>query len=307
MGWESAAAWLVCPHCDPDSAPAGLFTAGATLRCAGGHSFDVAADGHVNLLPAQRRLPDTVGDSKAMLLARRRFLDGGHYAPLSEALNRLVSRHLANAPPASGQLPGAPAKGRSCRGMPRPGAAILDVGCGEGYYLGRLQHHLARWPVYPFGVDVAKAGLSLAARRHREAHFVVADGAARLPFATGTVQVLLSVFAPRHPAEFGRVLAPAGLLLVVIPTPDHLREVRAALPMLDIEADKERHIVERLAPGFQLTGTTTLEYELSLSPTAVANLVGMTPGARRGGQVAPGAGDLRTPVGFTLLAFGPRG
>ncbi len=307
MGWESAAAWLVCPHCGPDSAPAGLFTAGATLRCADGHTFDVAADGHVNLLPARRRLPDMVGDSKAMLLARRRFLDGGHYAPLSEALNQLAGRHLANAAPASGLLPGAPAQGRPGGGMPPPGRAILDVGCGEGYYLGRLQHHLARWPIYPFGVDVSKAGVSLAARRHRGAHFVVADGSARLPFATGSVQVLLSVFAPRHPAEFGRVLASTGLLLVVIPTPDHLREVRAAQPMLEIEADKERRIVERLAPGFHLTGTTTLEYELSLNPTAVANLVGMTPGARRGRQVAPGAGDVRTPVGFTLLAFGPRG
>ncbi|MDQ3699399.1 MAG: methyltransferase domain-containing protein, partial [Chloroflexota bacterium] len=264
MGWECAVAWIVCPLCRPGTSDAGLTAAGASLRCARGHAFDIAADGHVNLLPATRRLPDTVGDSKAMLQARRRFLEQGHYAPLSDALNRMVERNLAHlltspvtdgsaaSPPALGLTTGGPIAGSLAEGGPasvsptagdptaggrsRAGIAILDVGCGEGYYLRRLRQHLApslgHTPLHTFGVDVAKAGVSLAARRDAGGRFVVADGTVRLPFATRSMQVLLSVFAPRSATEFGRVLAPGGLLLVAIPMPDHLREARAVVPLL---------------------------------------------------------------------------
>ncbi|MGJ8687515.1 MAG: putative RNA methyltransferase, partial [Spongiibacteraceae bacterium] len=49
-------------------------------RCPQGHCFDVAKQGHVNLLPVQNKKSREPGDSKAMIAARRDFLNSGAYA-----------------------------------------------------------------------------------------------------------------------------------------------------------------------------------------------------------------------------------
>jgi 23S rRNA (guanine745-N1)-methyltransferase len=293
--WAAAAAWLVCPRCGQGLRPS---PTGQALTCPTGHSFDVAAAGYVNLLLANRRLPPAVGDDPAMLRARRRFLDGGHYRPLAEALGRLTEEGLAGWP---------------ASGLPDlPGPAILDVGCGEGSYLGQLQRGLtetiAGQPVYRFGMDVAKTAVAMASRRDDAGHFVVADARRGLPFRAAAFQVVLSVFAPRPPAELRRVVAPGGRLLVAVPTPDHLRELRATVPLLGIEPEKERRLVERLAGGFRLARRVTLEYELTLSDAEVTDLVGMTPSARHLPPTAGwpvGAAGGKVTAGFAVFSFVP--
>lgn len=63
--------------------------------CPRGHSFDRAAAGYVHLLPANKLHSKDPGDDKAMAAARNRFLSGGYYDPLRDALTRLA---LAYAP-----------------------------------------------------------------------------------------------------------------------------------------------------------------------------------------------------------------
>jgi 23S rRNA (guanine745-N1)-methyltransferase len=232
-----------------------------------------------------------------MLHARRAFLSRGYFAPCSDAINGLVASHLT----ASASLFGS---------GDIEAVNILDVGCGEGYYLDRLYVHLRErldQPVICHGVDVAKDAACLAARRSPELHVVVADVTARLPYADGSFQALLNVFAPRNPSEFARILAPEGLLLVVIPTQQHLRELRAIAPLLNIEQDKQQRVVERLSERFALAAVTTLEYDIVLSGADLTHLAQMTPSAR---HLSPEALDglrkqtiLRTHVGFALLQF----
>src|SRR5437660_595749 len=102
---------LACPVCN-----AALARGDQTLKCANRHSFDIAREGYINLL--RKKLP---GDSREMLQARRDFFEHNHYHPLSAMLNELVSSHIHN--------------------ISSP-ITILDAGCGEGYYLGRLQQYL---------------------------------------------------------------------------------------------------------------------------------------------------------------------
>lgn len=265
---------LVCPICE---LPLGREE--SAYRCAAGHSFDVAREGYVNLL--RRPYP---GDTKEMLRARRAFLDAGHYRPLAEAVASRVVAHLAAA---------------------RPDAAtLLDAGCGEGYYTaavcGALRQRLPGLRADCYGLDVAKEAVRLAARRAPGATFVVGNVNDRLPFADASLAVVLDVFAPRNPAEFGRVLAPGGLLLVVIPGPGHLAEPRAALGLLEIEPDKERHVATQLASAFVLADREALELPLRLSGVDLANLVAMSPSAR---HVAPEAYDrARQLDGFAATA-----
>ena len=49
----------------------------SSLVCENGHSYDIARQGYVNLLPVQLKRSKRPSDSKAMVLARREFLDSG--------------------------------------------------------------------------------------------------------------------------------------------------------------------------------------------------------------------------------------
>ncbi len=271
---------LRCPLCRAD-----LRREEATLRCATGHAFDLAREGYINLLG--KGLP---GDSAAMLQARRAFLARGGYAPLAAAVSAAVGRHLATW---AGAAP-----------------AVLDAGCGEGYYLGVLRTQLAAQGVAEArlaGMDIAKEAVRLAARAYPTVAWAVADSWGRLPLADGALAALLDIFAPRHPAEFARVLAPGGLLLVVIPGPTHLAEVRAALPLVGIEEDKAARVQEAFATAFDLLPTQSLDYRLPLDRAALTDLVAMTPSARHltaeGATALAALDGLETTVSFRLLPF----
>lgn len=117
----------------------------------------------------------------------------------------------------------------------------------------------------------------MAARRYPGIGFVVADLTTRLPIATASVGLLLNIFAPRNPDEFARIVAPGGSLLVAIPAPDHLAELRAALSLLAIEPEKERHVSAQLADAFAPVSAESITYPLRLSRTTASALVTMTP------------------------------
>src|SRR5882724_7875626 len=102
---------LACPFCQ-----GALEEMGKSLVCPNRHSFDIAREGYVNLL--RKKLP---GDTREMLVARRAFLERGFYQSLSDVLNQLVVTRIQEMEQA---------------------VYILDAGCGEGYYLGRLWHVL---------------------------------------------------------------------------------------------------------------------------------------------------------------------
>ena len=185
-----------CPIC---GAP--LTREGRTYTCPNRHCYDVAREGYVHLLPANQKHSANPGDDKAMIAARTAFLDGDYYAPLREALCRVVSAH-------GGQNP-----------------KILDVGCGEGYYTQGLSQ-LSGAQIA--GVDLSKAGLKKAARRVNEGEFAVAS-VYHLPVADEAVDVVVDCFAPLALEEYRRVLRKGGLFVYVVPAPQHLMEMKAVL------------------------------------------------------------------------------
>ncbi|QBD80656.1 methyltransferase domain-containing protein [Ktedonosporobacter rubrisoli] len=239
---------LTCPVC-----ATGFEQIDKTLTCEHGHTFDVAREGYVNLL--KKKLS---GDTREMLTARRSFFAHGYYAPLADALTRLLHAYL---PP----------------GQPR----ILDAGCGEGYYLGHMLHYLSNQPGYEqscaLGLDVSKDAVKMAAKKYPAASFVVANLKERLSIADSSVEAILNVFAPRNMDEFARILSARGLLLIVIPGSEHLQQLRSVLPLLQIEEHKQRHVLEQAAAHFHLLTTSGLSYTLQLAREEIAQLVTMTP------------------------------
>ena len=252
------------------------------LKCDNSHSFDMAKEGYVNLL--RKKLS---GDTREMLQARRGFLERGFYQPLSDTLNALIALRLDRLSPSGN---------------------VLDAGCGEGYYLGRLQQSLAgQEPSCLLGLDISKDAIRMAAKRYQAASFAVANLKERLVIADQSMHVVFNVFAPRNPAEFARVLVPGGALIVVIPGPHHLEGLRTELPLLRIEEHKEQHVIEQLQEDFTLQKTLPLNYDLDLQRVELQQLVMMTPNywhlsdeARRAIEAIS---SIKTTVEFVCLVF----
>jgi len=259
---RARSAWpLTCPVCHELLADFTRF-----LRCPRGHSFDRAREGYVDLLPTGHGRSGRAGDAPEMLRARRRFLLRGHYDPLADAIIRHASAHLAGATPA----------GASGGRVP----VLLEVGCGEGFYIGRVTRALA--PGQPagirsFGLDLSRAAVRLAARAYPEVFFFTNDVHHRICMADASVDVLLDVFAPRDPGEFARVLRPDGLLLVAIPGERHIAELRSRHPLIGIEPHKRERTMELLRPAFDTIAVEEIEHAIAPTPEDVADLLHMTP------------------------------
>jgi 23S rRNA (guanine745-N1)-methyltransferase len=282
---------LICSTCG-----ARLSRTGGVARCANKHTFDIAREGYINLLECGQS-----GDTPEMLRARRSFLLNGHFARLSAAINTHVADHLAARPGQGGD---------------RGEAVVLDAGCGTGYYLRELKRHLGSQPSYGqpvyLGLDISKAAVrmtagAMRARSEPDTGFAVADLKHRVPCVERSIDVLLTIFAPRTPIEFARAMVPGGLLLIAIPAPQHLAEPRSALGLLKIGVDKYKRLVDQLAPWFALAESHSLEYARHLDRSDLIDLVLMTPNYWHQKQVRwsalPAIEGQATTISVRILAF----
>lgn len=239
---------LACPL---DGDP--LTQAGSCWRCPAGHSFDVARQGYLHLLPVQKKRSLDPGDSRAMVAARQRFLNGGYYRPIADAVNNAVLN--------------------STTGNTHT-LACLDAGCGEGYYLRELSAGNADARLSAIGLDISKWATLAAAKQDKRPRWVVGSNA-NIPVLPDTLDCVLCLFGFPVYTEFARVLKPGGVLVQADAGPNHLRELREVIyPSLKPEKTPTAQAPE----GFSISGTETVCYALTLdSPDAIADLLAMTP------------------------------
>jgi 23S rRNA (guanine745-N1)-methyltransferase len=176
-----------------------LARAVAGLICTRGHSFDIARSGYVNLLQPNDKRSKKPGDTAAAVAARRRLHDRGVTAPLLEAIGALIRIDRDD--------------------------VVLDVGCGDGFYLGLIA--LATG-CDAHGIDISVPAVDAAARRFAECEWIVGNADRFLPYADKTFSHVLSITARMNVLELRRVLRDDGRLLVAIPAPDDLVELRGA-------------------------------------------------------------------------------
>lgn len=216
-----------------------------TFCCENNHCFDKAKEGYVNLLPVQFKHSKEPGDNKAMVNARRAFLEKGYYQPLIDKLVNLYHTF--------GDQTG----------------NVFDAGCGEGYYTH--QHKTEKNSVY--GVDIAKEAVKKAAKKYQHCHFSVGT-LSQLPFKSNFFDWIVSIYAPILDAEFSRILSLQGYLLTVTPAPRHLIELKEKIYLEAKEHNIEREPIKRLT----LVHQENLSYSMQLSSGEdVLNLLSMTP------------------------------
>jgi len=245
---------LRCPVCG-----VGLARHPGSLTCESGHVFDVARQGYVNLLAG------TVGagtaDTAEMVAARTRVLGSGCYAPLLDGVADAVAMALARPEHDGGRLP-----------------VVVDAGAGSGEYLAGA---LARVPqALGVALDLSKHAMRRAARIHPRIGAAVCDIWRGLPLRDDVASVVTNVFAPRNAAEFARVLAADGLLIVVTPLAGHLAELVDAVGMIGVDERKEERLERTLGGHFVQVDAREVVSSCTLGHDLLADVVRMGPSAR---------------------------
>jgi len=205
---------LVCPVRDCHMS---LGRVERRVVCPHGHSFDVARSGYINLLQPQERRSKQPGDAVAAVKARRRLHDRGVTEPLLRGIAEILAA--------------------------RAGDIVLDAGCGDGFYLGGIA---GRAGCEAHGVDISTAAVDAAARRYPECEWIVANADRFLPYADGSFSIVMSITGRMNADEFRRILRDDGRLLVALPAPDDLIELRGA------GRDRVARTVETFAGDFML-------------------------------------------------------
>lgn len=267
---------LTCPVCGASL----TLCENNMYSCANKHPFNIAKEGYINLLLSHQRKSKKPGDDDDMIRARRRFFDSGAFNPLTE--------QLCKSPLFSGGE-----------------VSVLDCGCGEGSLLGALseQHE-----GFFCGADIAKKAVQMASKRYKNATWIVANGMRAIPIADSSMDVIVSILAPRNMKEFSRILKPDGALLIGVPGPNHLMELRQQLQFSSGNfQEKADEATAKCSPYFTETDREILSYEQTLNNEQIADLIRMTPIFWRSSQEAKAAvmqlEELTLTISFALLTL----
>jgi len=241
-----------CPICQ---SPLHLHQASKGYYCHNKHHFDLAKEGYLNLLPVQHKKSKEPGDSRAMMRARRNFLEAEFYLPLAKALSNMIDKQRQN----------------------ESHMRILDMGCGEGYYSRQIEKHCHdSHDIDLHGIDIAKNAIFAAAKKQPKSRFIVASNKS-MPYTDGYFDLILRVYAPSNDAETIRLIKPNGLLLLVTPGPRHLWQLKEF-----IYKEVNQHTIEVPLPaGFEQIESQSIKYTIQPNQDQRMALLQMTPFAWR--------------------------
>ena len=278
---------FVCPVCR-----AVLRANGRSLRCASGHTYDMARSGYVNLLPPGRKSNARSGDPDSMVRARREFLSGGYY-------DRYVREAASLAAPFFG------------------GGVMLDAACGEGHHTLILAESLR--PALAVGIDASKKAADAAAKAanasskaanslsavsesdsgadflhssdslkqspvftSRTGFAFAAGNIFDMPVASASCGLVTVLFAPIPFDEARRVLDVGGVLLTAGAGAEHLIELRRLI----YDEVRIKKPADTKPDGFCEVRSENISYKLELDPSSLLALFEMTPFCFRAGAAA---------------------
>lgn len=250
---ENACSLWQCPLCQQALQ---IISVNKQYRCANNHCFDIAKEGYINLIPVNKKNSKNPGDSKAMIRARRLFLAVGYYQNLADQLAELTLKYAKHSR-----------------------ARILEVGCGEGYYLRELEKHAVSYGQAVqcghqfYGLDISKEAIKVAAKLSKSQCYSVASSFS-MPVEDASMDIVIRNFAPAPSVEIQRVLKPEGIYIVVTPGPKHLFQLRQQIYHNATEHDVTITAVE----NFELLEQVSLSNNINIDqPEHVSALLQMTP------------------------------
>ena len=240
----ASATAFACPICQEN-----LTLLESSLKCCNRHSFDLAKFGYVNLAP---QIKQSANYDKENFQNRQQILEAGFYRAILEAVSDL----LANS---------------------ETSTTILDIGCGEGFYSRKLQENHPEKTFYAF--DISKDSVQIAAKSEPNwaVNWFVGD-LARLPIKDASMDILLDIFSPANYGEFRRVLSKDGILIKVIPTENHLKEIRQKVQdQLTNKDYSNQDIKNHFQEHFTILSSQTASLTKTITADQLQALLSMTP------------------------------
>ena len=240
----ASATAFACPICQKN-----LTLVESSLKCNNRHSFDLAKFGYVNLAP---QIKQSANYDKENFQNRQQILEAGFYQAILEGVSDLLEAN--------------------------PSAkTVLDIGCGEGFYSRKLQETHSDKTFYAF--DISKDSVQIAAKS--EANWAVnwfVGDLARLPLQDASMDILLDIFSPANYGEFRRVLSKDGILIKVIPTKNHLKEIRQTVQDQLTKKDySNQDIKDHFQEHFTILSSQTASLTKTITAEQLQTLLSMTP------------------------------
>ena len=240
----ASATAFACPICREN-----LTLVESSLKCNNRHSFDLAKFGYVNLAP---QIKQSANYDKENFQNRQQILEARFYQAILEDISDL----LANS---------------------ETSTTVLDVGCGEGFYSRKLQERHPDKTFYAF--DISKDSVQIAAKSEPNwaVNWFVGD-LARLPIKDASMDILLDIFSPANYGEFRRVLSKDGILIKVIPTKNHLKEIRQNVQdQLTNKDYSNQDIKNHFQNNFTILSSKTTSLTKPITAEQLQALLSMTP------------------------------
>ncbi|HEX0640957.1 TPA: putative RNA methyltransferase [Streptococcus pneumoniae] len=240
----ASATAFACPICQEN-----LTLLETNFKCCNRHSFDLAKFGYVNLAP---QIKQSANYDKENFQNRQQILEAGFYQAISDAVSDLLASSKTT-------------------------TTILDIGCGEGFYSRKLQESHSEKTFYAF--DISKDSVQIAAKSEPNwaVNWFVGD-LARLPIKDANMDILLDIFSPANYGEFRRVLSKDGILIKVIPTENHLKEIRQRVQdQLTNKEYSNQDIKEHFQEHFTILSSQTASLTKTITAEQLQALLSMTP------------------------------
>lgn len=240
----ASATAFACPICQEN-----LTLLETNFKCCNRHSFDLAKFGYVNLAP---QIKQSANYDKENFQNRQQILEAGFYQAILDAVSDLLASSKTT-------------------------TTILDIGCGEGFYSRKLQESHSEKTFYAF--DISKDSVQIAAKSEPNwaVNWFVGD-LARLPIKDASMDILLDIFSPANYGEFRRVLSKDGILIKVIPTENHLKEIRQRVQdQLTNKEYSNQDIKEHFQEHFTILSSQTASLTKTITAEQLQALLSMTP------------------------------
>ncbi len=240
----ASATAFACPICQEN-----LTLVESSLKCNNRHSFDLAKFGYANLAP---QIKQSANYDKENFQNRQQILEAGFYQAILDAVSDLLASSKTT-------------------------TTILDIGCGEGFYSRKLQESHSEKTFYAF--DISKDSVQIAAKSEPNwaVNWFVGD-LARLPIKDASMDILLDIFSPANYGEFRRVLSKDGILIKVIPTKNHLKEIRQKVQdQLTNKDYSNQDIKEHFQEHFTILSSQTASLTKTITAEQLQALLSMTP------------------------------
>lgn len=240
----ASATAFACPICQEN-----LTLLENSLKCCNRHSFDLAKFGYVNLAP---QIKQSANYDKENFQNRQQILEAGFYQAILNAVSDLLASSKTT-------------------------TTILDIGCGEGFYSRKLQESHSEKTFYAF--DISKDSVQIAAKSEPNwaVNWFVGD-LARLPIKDASMDILLDIFSPANYGEFRRVLSKDGILIKVIPTENHLKEIRQRVQdQLTNKDYSNQDIKNHFQEHFTILSSQTASLTKTITAEQLQALLSMTP------------------------------